>query len=183
MKKLIRTSTLFATISLLLISAVVAPQANAAGKGYRYWGYYQAAPGASIWKSAMTGPTVELKDGAVEGWLFTFSSEDIPSGAPSVKPDFKKICSQVKADPNVIRVGLVVDFGSQAISPKGEKVQKTITACQTLPIESVGLDALSDAVKVRTAPSGLICAFNGYPAKECGAEISTPAALTKKNKK
>lgn len=180
MKKAILIPTTFATAALLILSALVATPADAATKGYRYWGYYQAAPGATMWKSAMTGPTVELQDGAVEGWLFTFSSADIPLGAPSVKPNFKSICSKVKADPNVIRVGLVVDFGSQVISPKGEKIQKTITTCQTLPIESVGLDALADAVKVRTAPSGLICAFNGYPAKECGAEITTPAALTKK---
>lgn len=182
MKKVIRNPLTLATAALLILSALVATPADAATKGYRYWGYYQAAPGAKMWKSAMTGPTVELKDGAVEGWLFTFSSADIPSGAPSVKPNFDAICAKVKADPNVIRVGLVIDFGSQVIAPTGEKVQKTITKCQTLPIESVGLDALADAVKVRTASSGLICAFNNYPAKECGAEITTPAALSKKRK-
>jgi hypothetical protein len=31
----------------------------------------------------MTGPTVDIADGAVEGWSFVFSSDDIPSQAPS----------------------------------------------------------------------------------------------------
>jgi hypothetical protein len=35
------------------------------------------------------------------------------------------------------------------------------------------------AIKVRAAKSGLICGLNGYPAKECGAEIATPASLKK----
>jgi hypothetical protein len=168
--------------ALLLVASQATPlqAATAATKGYRYWGYYQAAPGATMWKTAMTGPTVELQDGAVEGWDFVFSSEDVPSGAPSVKPNFASICAKVKKDPDVIRVGLVIDFGISVISPKGEKPGKTITTCITTAKHSVGLDVLANAVKVRTAPSGLICAFNGYPAKECGAEITTPAALLKK---
>jgi len=35
-------------------------------------------------------------------------------------------------------------------------------------------------VKLRAASSGLICGLNGYPKKECGVEIKTPAALLKK---
>jgi hypothetical protein len=45
---------------------------------------------------------------------------------------------------------------------------------------SQGIDVLAQVVKVRAASSGLICGFNGYPKKECGVEIDTPASLLKK---
>ena len=64
MKKVTITVALIAT----LFSQSLIPSAQAASKGWRYWGYYQAAPGANTWTAAMTGPTVDLEDGAVEGW-------------------------------------------------------------------------------------------------------------------
>ena len=52
---------------LLITSQVISiPASHAESKGWRYWGYFQAAPGASTWKAAMTGPTVDIEDGAVE---------------------------------------------------------------------------------------------------------------------
>ena len=69
---------------LALVAAQIIPvaSANAAEKGWRYWGYYQAVPGSTKWTAAMTGPTVDIEDGAVEGWSFVFSSDDIPSTPP-----------------------------------------------------------------------------------------------------
>jgi len=153
--------------------------ANAADKGWRYWGYYQAAPGAKAWTAAMTGPTVDIKDGAVEGWSFVFSADDIPSIAPSVKPDFQAICGKTKSDKDTKRIALVIDFGSKAYAPKSEKVKSTIKTCVVTAKESQGIDVLGMVVKVRSNKSGLICGLNGYPAKECGVEISTPASLKK----
>ena len=169
-------------ISLIILSTslVVTPNATAASKGWRYWGYFQAAPGKSMWTAAMTGPTVDIADGSVEGWSFVFSSDDIPSMPPKVKPSFASICGKTKADKDTKRIGLVIDFGSQAFSPKGERIQKTITTCVRTAKESQGIDVLGQVVKIRAASSGLICAFNGYPAKECGVEIATPKALLKK---
>ena len=167
-------------IALLAFSNVCAISgANAADKGWRYWGYYQAGPGAKTWTAALTGPTVDIADGSVEGWSFVFSSDDIPSIAPSVKPDFKSICGKVKADKDTKRIALVIDFGSKSYAPKGEKVQKAITTCVRTAKESQGIDVLGQVVKVRAAKSGLICGLNGYPAKECGVEISTPVSLKK----
>jgi hypothetical protein len=86
----------------------------------------------------------------------------------------------VKKDPDTKRIALVIDFGSKAYAPKGEKVPRTIVRCVTTAKGSQGIDVLGQAVKVRSASSGLICGFNGYPKKECGVEIETPAALLKK---
>lgn len=128
----------------------------------------------------MTGPTVDVADGSVEGWSFVFSSDDIPSKAPTVKPSFKAICAKTKADADTKRIGLVIEFGAPTYAPVGEKVQKTITTCVRVAKESLGIDVLGQVVKIRAATSGLICGINGYPAKECGVEINTPSVMKAK---
>ena len=175
-----KKATLIATLFATLFSQTLIPSADAATKGWRYWGYYQAAPKSTVWKAAMTGPTVDIADGSVEGWIFTFSSDDIPSTPPSVKPNFASICGKTKAQAGLKRIGLVIDFGAKSYAPKGEKVQKRIVRCVVTAKESQGIDVLAQELKIRQADSGLICGFNNYPAKECGVEISTPAALSKK---
>lgn len=172
--------TLIAAILAALTSQSFIAPAQAADKGWRYWGYYQTAPKTTVWKAAMTGPTVDIADGSVEGWIFTFSSNDVPSTPPSVKPSFASICGKTKAQTGLKRIGLVIDFGSQVYAPKGEKVKKTIVRCVLTAKDSQGIDVLVQEMNVRSADSGLICGFNGYPAKECGVEIKTPAALIKK---
>jgi len=169
-------------VALFLISTqiIAIPASHAATKGYRYWGYFQAAPGSTHWKAAMTGPTVDIADGAVEGWSFVFSSDDVPSVAPMTKPSFASICGSTKADPDTKRIALVIEFGNPVYAPKGEKVQRPIMQCVTTAKSSQGIDVLGQVVKVRSASSGLICGLNGYPKKECGVEIPTPAALLKK---
>ena len=174
-----KLSSVISLALLLTTSFAFASPADAAGKGWRYWGYYQAAPGAKNWTAAMTGPTVDVQDGAVEGWSFVFSADDVPSIAPSIKPNFAAICGKVKADKDTKRIALVIDFGASAYAPKGEKVQKSFTTCVRTAQTSQGIDVLGMAVKIRAAKSGLICGLNGYPKKECGVEIPTPSALKK----
>ena len=177
-----KKSTQKIAVAVLLISSqsISISASHAATKGWRYWGYFQAAPGSTHWKAAMTGPTVDIADGAVEGWSFVFSSDDVPSVAPVTKPSFASICGNTKADPDTKRIGLVIEFGNPAWAPKGEKVAKPIIQCVTTAKSSQGIDVLAQVVKVRSATSGLICGLNGYPKKECGVEIPTPAALVKK---
>ncbi|MDA2963364.1 MAG: SCO2322 family protein [Actinomycetota bacterium] len=175
-----RYKAILLTLTILASSIVITPLANAADKGWRYWGYFQSAHGRSTWVAAMTGPTVDIADGSVEGWSFVFSSNDIPSVAPKVAPSFKAICAKTKADPDTKRIAVVIDFGASAWAPKGEKVAKTITRCVRTAKESQGIDVLGQVVKIRAASSGLICGLNGFPAKECGVEIATPKALVVK---
>jgi len=176
----LKKATLIAAILAALVSQSLIAPAEAASKGWRYWGYYQAAPKSTAWKAAMTGPTVDIADGSVEGWIFTFSGDDVPSTPPSVKPRFKSICATTKPEKGFKRIALVIDFGNPAISPKGEKVRSTITRCVVTAEESQGIDVLEQEIKVRTDKSGLICGFNGYPSRECGVEIAAPKALAKK---
>lgn len=157
--------------------------ASALDSGYRYWGYFQAAPGEQNWKPAMTGPTVDVSDGSVEGWIFTFSSNDIPDAtSPKIRADFNALCAKTKPVAGKKRIGLVIDFGISAIRPKGEKILPAITRCVVVDKKAQGIDVLASAVKIRSNSTGLICGLNGYPAKECGAEITTPLKYRQKSK-
>lgn len=181
MKNIYKQSVLLVAL-VAMLSSIVVPSASAAEKGYRYWGYFQAAPNAKTWTMAMTGPTVPIADGSVEGWAFTFSSDSIPDAAtPRLAPNFARICGLVKSVPaGKKRIGLVVDFGSAFLRPKGESMPRNFTKCVVVDKNAVGVDVLSQVVKVRTQGSGFICAFSNYPAKECGAEIKTPTSLIRK---
>ncbi|NDB50205.1 MAG: hypothetical protein EB030_04185 [Actinobacteria bacterium] len=119
----------------------------------------------------MTGPSIEVKDGDVEGWTFTASAADIPATSPMMDPDFAELCGQTSEVSGKVRVGLVVDFGVGEIAPAGETPREFFSDCVVVPQGSVGLDVLEAVLDVRAADSGLICGIAGYPAQECGAEI------------
>lgn len=160
----------FPSLSFFLVTALSIPIASA-DSGYRYWGYFQASAGSSAWTAAMTGPSVEVKDGDVEGWIFTASSNDIPAATPMMDPDFTSLCGDVSQVTGKVRVGLVVDFGAGVIAPSGETPREFFSDCVVVPEGSVGLDVLTASLEVRAGESGLICGIAGYPAEECGAEI------------
>ena len=158
-------------VSLLLLVLPISTPVASAEMGYRYWGYFQAAAGSTSWTAAMTGPSVEVKDGDVEGWAFSASGTDIPAATPMMDPDFESLCGSVSEVAGKIRVGLVVDFGAGEIAPEGDTPKEFFSDCVVVAKGSVGLDVLSAALDVRTADSGLICGIAGYPSTECGAEI------------
>jgi hypothetical protein len=170
-------------LSTLLLSALPS-SAQAADNGYRYWGYFQAAPGETAWSEAMTGPTTVVPDGSVEGWVFTFSGGSVPQAArPMFAPNFSRLCGRAKfKSATQKRVGVVVDFGKAVLRPKGESIPHFVSKCVVIEKSALGSDILAKVVNIRFAASGFICAFNSYPAKECGAEIPTPRSLIgKKN--
>ena len=176
MKKLTHVRFI-ALLSLpLFISQLIFSPIAHAEKGYRYWGYFQAAAGANQWTAAMTGPSVELHDGDVEGWAFTASSNDIPATPPMADPDFASLCNGSSQVAGKIRVGIVVDFGGAEIAPTGENPKEVITDCVVIPAKSTGLVALQAIAEVRADKSGLICGIGGYPKSECGVEIDMPQA-------
>ena len=170
-----KIARLLISLSLLIISSSISIPSSNAATGYRYWGYFQAQGGATSWTAAMTGPSVEVKDGDVEGWTFVFSNNDIPAIAPMMDPDFATLCDGIPETAGKVRVGLVVDFGDANIAPSGETPMEFFSDCVVVPTGSVGLDVLNSVLDVRAGDSGLICGIAGYPAQECGAEIEAPA--------
>jgi hypothetical protein len=173
---------LFSLLTISMMLASISTTANAAAeKGWRYWGYFQAAPGATSWSYAQTGPAGSTpKDGAVEGWRYSFSSDTVDTGNPTLKPNFKATCSGVKPVAGMVRVAVVVDFGLRAIAPKGESVPQTIRQCVSVKAGTNGLDILNKVVPVRASAEGFVCGLNSFPAKECSTEILTPKSLLKK---
>ena len=170
--------TLIAISSIALLISYPSPVSQAS-TGYRYWGYFQSAPGATEWTMAMTGPTTNVKDGSVEGWMHTFSNDDVNASAPRLAPNFSSLCKSVKPAVNKKRVGVVVDFGIAAIRPRGESIPKRVTTCVQVDLNATGAEALAAAAKIRASSSGFICGINGYPVRECSAEIKTPRTLAK----
>jgi hypothetical protein len=169
---------LIAVAVTALLLSLTSP-AQATETGYRYWGYFQAAPKATVWTTAITGPTVDIADGSVEGWAFTFSGSSTPdASSPSVLPDFQTLCGKTRAVSGKKRIGIVVDFGPSYLAPTGEKTLKTVKRCIVIDKKAQGIDVLGRVVRVRANKSGLICGLAGYPRKECGIEIPTPAELT-----
>ena len=167
----------FITLPLfIVVSTLSLPTAAQADQGYRYWGYFQAAPGATTWTAAMTGPSTKLQDGAVEGWSFTASSNDIPATTPMMDPSFAELCANTSQVAGKIRVGLVVDFGPGEIAPAGETPKEFFSDCIVVPEGAIGHDVLKAALPIRADKSGLICGIGGYPATECGAPIELPVA-------
>jgi hypothetical protein len=170
-KRLLTLFTILLTVTPFLLSS----NANAA-KGYRYWGYFQAAPNTNEWIPAMTGPTTVLQDGAVEGWSFSASNDVVPATAPSGEPDFATLCADTPQAAGKIRVGLVINFGPEAIAPNNEMPPNSILSCALVKKGAIGADVLNASVTVRNDKSGLLCGIEGYPKSECGPEIDMPEA-------
>ena len=164
--------TLF-TVLLAATPFLLSSNANAA-KGYRYWGYFQAAAGETQWTPAMTGPTTKLQDGDVEGWSFSVSNDVVPATPPSDEADFATLCADTPQAAGKIRVGLVINFGPEAIAPNNEMPPNTILNCVLVKKGATGVDVLNASVTVRNDNSGLLCGIEGYPKSECGPEIDMP---------
>jgi len=168
-----KRSAFVLSIIFLILPVFLANNA-AAAKGYRYWGYFQAAPGASEWSAAITGPTTKLLDGAVEGWSFSASNDVVPATPPNDSPDFQTLCADTPAANGKIRVGLVINFGPDVIAPTNEMPPNTILKCALVKKGATGTDVLNATVTVRNDKSGLLCGIEGYPKAECGPEIDMP---------
>lgn len=168
------------TIAIFTILVLASP-AQSTEKGYRYWGYFQAEPGSSSWTEAMTGPTTNVPDGSVEGWVHTFASSSVNAYPPRTAPDFHALCKKTPRSSGKKRVGVIVDFGSLALKPRGESLPRRVMSCVQIQMNATGAEILAEATKIRASASGFICGINGYPAKECSAEIPTPRNLANKS--
>ena len=173
---------MFRRIAIIVVSVMIfgiSSPASATEKGYRYWGYFQALPGSTSWTEAMVGPTTNVPDGSVEGWVHTFASNSISAYPPRTAPSFSSLCKRVTQVSGKKRIGVIVDFGSVALRPRGESLPRRIMTCVQIASNATGAEILAAATKIRFASSGFICGINGYPAKECSAEVSTPRSLSK----
>jgi len=150
---------------------------------YRYWTYWHVTPGSSSWDFAGSGPSYRPSDGAVEGWRFAVSQGTTSAPRPRTDPAkaYSSVCKEKKPAVGNKLVALVLDYGTAADAPKGEKPPHGVVAtCVEIAKNGDGFDVLAKAgVSVRT-DAGLICGLNRYPKTECAPAVTSGPSPTAK---
>ncbi|MES4887543.1 SCO2322 family protein [Streptomyces sp. NPDC096012] len=167
---------------LLAVSVLLLVAARAHATGYRYWSFWESTGGR--WTYATQGPSmVRPDDGAVEGFRFAVSADSADASRPRGTADFTAICAGTAAKPGSKRVALVLDFGTSADAPSGERPPAHRTACARVSPDATSADALAAVAKpLRYDANALLCAISGYPHQGCGEQVAsgrTPTTTAK----
>ncbi|MFI6769975.1 SCO2322 family protein [Streptomyces sp. NPDC050355] len=160
--------------ALLLAGTVTGLAAGPAhAQEYRYWSFWDGGRGGS-WAYATQGPaTVRPADGAVEGFRFTVSADSAAAGKPRAAADFDAICRETPAKDGRKRIGIVIDFGTAADAPGGERPPQTRTECAQVAEDASAGEALAAVARqLRYDPNALLCAIAGYPETGCADQVS-----------
>lgn len=164
-----------ALVAAVVATGLLAIAGPADAADYRYWTYWTSS--GPSWEFSQLGPASTVpKDGSTEGWRFAISSEAASgSSMPRIAPEsaFAKFCSGETAGKSQKRVAVVFDFGTSADAPHGQQPPAARGACAVVPTGATGAQVLSRVASVRSG-SGLICAIDNYPAKECAAAVKAP---------
>ncbi|MER7188249.1 SCO2322 family protein, partial [Streptomyces hyaluromycini] len=144
----------------------------AAATGYRYWSFWERD--GARWTYATQGPaTARPADGSVEGFRFAVSEDSADASRPRGTADFGTICAGTPAVGGRKRVGLVVDFGTSADAPSGERPPARRTACAVVSEDATAAEALAAVAKpLRYDTNALLCAIGGYPSRGCGEKVA-----------
>ncbi|CAL9424187.1 hypothetical protein C1708_22940 [Streptomyces sp. DH-12] len=163
-----RVTVLFLAALLPLLAG--AGQAQAAG--YRYWSFWERD--GSAWTYATVGPSLSRPaDGDVQGFRFSVSEDSGDAAKPRGTADFDAICARTPAKDGTKRVALVLDFGTPADAPSGERPPAGRTACAQVPKDATAAEALASVAEpLRYDSNALLCAIAGYPAKGCGEQVA-----------
>ncbi|MEW1551049.1 SCO2322 family protein [Streptomyces tsukubensis] len=163
------------TLVLVLVAGavgVLGAAAPAQAAGYRYWSYWQAS--GTTWTYATEGPAIARpSDGAVHGFRFAVSADSSDASKPRTAPDFAAVCGTTPAEPGTKRIALVIDPGTAADAPSGERPPAPRTACARVHPGATAAEALARVAKpLRYDGNALLCAISGYPATGCGEQIA-----------
>ncbi|MCB5907100.1 SCO2322 family protein [Streptomyces pinistramenti] len=159
--------------ALLLAAAAVGLGAGPAqAQEYRYWSFWDGAGGS--WAYATQGPaTLRPADGAVTGFRFTVSADSAAAGKPRPAADFTALCAGTPAKAGAKRIGVVIDFGTAADAPKGERPPKPRAECARVPADASAGDALAAVAEpLRYDAHALLCGVAGYPKAGCAEQVS-----------
>ncbi|WP_411078813.1 SCO2322 family protein [Streptomyces sp. cmx-18-6] len=158
--------------ALLAASAVLFGAGGAEAAGYRYWSFWLGD--GKNWEYATQGPSLlRPDDGTVQGFRFSVSEDSADADRPRRAPDFGAICAGTPAKDGSKRVALVIDPGTTADAPDGEKPPAPRTACAQVAPDASSAEALAAVAKpLRYDSSAMICAISGYPRTGCGEQVS-----------
>ncbi|MGW4447049.1 SCO2322 family protein [Streptomyces sp. NPDC004682] len=159
-----------------LLVAVLLPLAGATeahATGYRYWSFWDRS--GDRWTYATQGPsTTRPEDGDVQGFRFAVSEDSADATRPRGTADFATLCARTPAKQGTKRVALVIDFGTPADAPSGEKPPPVRTACARVAPDATSAEALAATAKpLRYDTNALLCAISGYPHQGCGEQVAT----------
>ncbi|MFE3775615.1 MULTISPECIES: SCO2322 family protein [unclassified Streptomyces] len=168
------------TAGVLLLAGVVAGlgAGPAQAQQYRYWSFWDGKPAAAgaaaSWGYATEGPgTARPADGAVVGFRFTVSVDSAKAAGPRTAPDFAALCDRTPARAGAKRVGVVIDFGTAADAPSGERPPAGRTACAQVPADASAGEALAAVAKpLRYDADALLCGIAGYPRSGCAEQVA-----------
>jgi hypothetical protein len=161
--------------ALLLTAALAgaAPiSARSQDSGYRYWSFWEGEDGGG-WSYATQGPgTWRPGEGDVLGFRFAVSTEASDTHQPRGEAAFGPICGESAEG----RVALVIDFGTPAHAPDGERPPEPRTRTECAPVDdgATVAEILAEVAEpLRYDSSGLLCAIAGYPEQGCGEQVSS----------
>ncbi|MEV6616546.1 SCO2322 family protein [Streptomyces sp. NPDC051051] len=163
-------------LTVLLVAALflgLAGTGPAQAAGYRYWSFWDRD--GDRWVYATEGPaTARPSDGAVQGFRFAVSEDSQDASRPRGTALFASICARTPERDGMKRVALVLDFGTAADAPSGERPPAARTACARVPDDATTAEALASTAKpLRYDANALLCAIAGYPRKGCGDQVTT----------
>ncbi|MGV9563007.1 SCO2322 family protein [Streptomyces sp. NPDC003480] len=156
----------------MAVCVLLGSAGRAQAVGYRYWSFWER--NGNAWTYATQGPSAARpSDGDVQGFRFAVSEDSADATRPRGSADFATICAGTPARDGHKRVALVLDFGTAADAPTGERPPAGRTACARVPGDATTADALATvAGPLRYDTNALLCAIAGYPAKGCGEQVS-----------
>ncbi|MEW1753800.1 SCO2322 family protein [Streptomyces angustmyceticus] len=163
--------TKIAGAALLAGAATGLAAAPAQAQEYRYWSFWHGK--GSSWAYATEGPaTLRPVDGEVAGFRFTVSADSAAAGKPRAAAGFDAICHGTPAKAGRKRIGIVIDFGTTADAPGGERPPKPRTECAQVSEDASAGEALAAVARpLRYDSSALLCAIAGYPASGCADQV------------
>ena len=174
-----RTARLLAPLVLALLTPVLllagAGTADAA-TGYKYWNYFHVTGGKYVF--AQTGPDgYTPKDGTVEAYRYGLSSTaaGIKPRTPATTYTVDDICGNTRAAAGQKRVGVLIDYGTEADAGSGDTVPAPRAACAVVPTAANGQQVLDKVAQVRVVKQ-LTCGIDGYPVKTCSVTVKSPPA-------
>lgn len=163
--------------SPLVCAALLACAVTGLGAGpaqaqeYRYWSFWDGKDGS--WSYATEGPaTLRPADGAVVGFRFTVGADSAAAGKPRGAADFGALCARTPAEDGTKRVGVVIDFGTAADAPGGERPPAARKECARVAQDASAGDALAAVARpLRYDSRALLCAVAGYPEAGCADQV------------
>ncbi|MFD5590760.1 SCO2322 family protein [Streptomyces griseorubiginosus] len=185
---MIRRAPLLAVLAGLLLAVpaglLLAVAGPAHATGYRYWSFWDRA--GTTWTYATQGPSTAVpSDGDVQGFRFAVSEDSSDASRPRGTASFATICAHTPAQAGRKRVALVIDFGTDADAPSGERPPARRDACAVVDRDATTAQALAAVAKpLRYGTNALLCAISGYPRAGCGEAVTgakKPATAEKKH--